>query len=104
MSHADDLERILDGLESVEDFLVRFSIDFDTQIVHASRLHILKRWHDYLAREEAIDEANVRRCLVQAYRDFEQSDALTERVFQVHKRAAGIATVALASIGGRHGA
>ena len=103
MSHADDLERLLEGLESVEEFLNHFGIDFDAHIVHASRLHILKRLHDYLAREPVLDESIVRRCLAMAYGDFEQSDALTERVFQVHKRVAGIATVAVSAIGGRRG-
>ena len=104
MTHTDAIERMLDGLESVEDFLNHFGINFDLQVVHASRLHILKRFRDYLAQETVPDQAVVCACLARAYGDFVHSDALTERVFQVHKRAAGIATVAVGAIGGRRSA
>lgn len=101
MADATDLEHMLADLESAEDFLQHFGIEFDAQIVHASRLHILKRFHDYLARAATHDPQVVRACLARAYADFVRSDALTERVFEVHKRSAGIATVSLAAIGGR---
>lgn len=101
MNDAVELERTLADLESAEDILQHFCIDFDAQVVHASRLHILKRFHDYLAHSGAHDMAAVRACLARAYDDFVRSDALTERVFAVHKRSAGMATISLSAIGRR---
>lgn len=90
------------ALESAEDFLDYFSVPFDAAVVQVNRLHILQRFHDYLKRfpqERQPAFSEVRECLSQAYDDFVHSDALTEKVFRVHRRAAGIATVPLTSIG-----
>jgi hypothetical protein len=46
----DDFECDLDELESAEDFLNYFGVAFDPAVVHVNRLHILQRFHDYLAR------------------------------------------------------
>lgn len=88
-------------LESAEDFLNYFGITYDPGVVQVSRLHILQRFHDYLKYQA--DTANPSReqyrdCLTRAYEDFVRSDAQTEKVFRVFKRAAGIATVPLSSI------
>lgn len=92
----------LDELESAEDFLEFFGVAYDAAVVQVNRLHILQRFHDYLARQESAGEASreqYRFCLSKAYDDFVHSDAITEKVFRVHKRAAGIATVPLSAIG-----
>ncbi len=76
-------------LYSAEDFLNYFDIEFDENVVQVNRLHILQRFHDYLAKatdapmEEAPLRAHYKRHLLQAYRDFVNSDALTEKVFKV---------------------
>jgi len=87
------LERELAVLESAEDFLDFFSLEYDPQIVQVNRLHILQRFHDYLQQNQALipedDTAKfeVYKCLLdQAYRDFVESDALTEKVFKVFHR------------------
>ena len=103
----DTLERSLDGmaeLESAEDFLDFFAVDYRPEVVAVCRLHILQRFHDYLAclRRGGSDElryADYRRSLVLAYTDFVNSDAMTEKVFSVLKRAAGISTIAVNAIG-----
>jgi nitrogenase-stabilizing/protective protein len=100
-SFGSDLESRMSGLESAEDFLEFFGVDFDPQVVRVNRLHILQRFHDYLQRADVTDHAALRACLARAYGDFVRSDALTERVFRVHQRAAGIATVPLTAIGRR---
>jgi nitrogenase-stabilizing/protective protein len=92
-------ERQMDDLESAEDFLEFFGIDFNPEVVVVARLHILQRFHDYLRNRSGATFEDYRACLGRAYDDFVHSDALTEKVFRVHKRAAGIATVPLASIG-----
>lgn len=85
------LDEALAELASAEDFLHYFGVEFDPAVVQVNRLHILQRFHDYLAREA--DEGGggddlaraqaYRRCLRQAYEDFVKSDALTEKVFAV---------------------
>ncbi len=92
----------LDDLESAEDFLDYFGIAYDPAVVHVNRLHILQRFHDYLARLETTGEPNreqYRFHLEKAYGDFVRSDALTEKVFRVLKRASGISTIPLSAIG-----
>jgi nitrogenase-stabilizing/protective protein len=85
------LEQSLAELESAEDFLNYFDIPFDTHVVQVNRLHILQRFHDYLAelKEEFMPDSNgaqretYKRLLQRAYGDFLKSDALTEKVFKV---------------------
>lgn len=84
------LAEALDDLSSAEDFLQFFDIPFDQKVVHVNRLHILQRFHDYLAKQaptmpadEAGQRAVYRQWLERAYLDFVSSDALTEKVFKV---------------------
>ena len=89
-------------LESAEDFLGYFNIAYDQAIVQINRLHILQRFHDYLTRcaeTQTPTYAEYRTSLGMAYDDFVRADAMTEKVFKVFKRAAGIATVPLSAIG-----
>jgi len=87
-----DFEADLEDLSSAEDFLDYFDVKYDPAVVQVNRLHILQRFHDYLAKQEAgraPDYDAYRRWLVLAYEDFVKSDALTERVFTVLQKAAG---------------
>lgn len=94
-----DLEG-LGELESAEDFLDYFAVPYTPAIVHVNRLHILQRFHDYLAqRGGSVRYADYHDCLLRAYGDFVVSDALSEKVFRVLKRASGITTIPLTSIG-----
>ena len=58
-------------------------------MVKETRLHILQRYHDYLAAESPLPEDEdalhdmYRGLLIKAYEDFVNSDALTEKVFRV---------------------
>lgn len=86
MSFEDDMEE----LESAEDFLQYFELEYDQTIVHVNRLHILQRFHDYLDKgEERLPEDEDSRrqvyktLLARAYNDFVDSDAQTEKVFKV---------------------
>ncbi|MEA3639102.1 MAG: nitrogenase-stabilizing/protective protein NifW [Lamprobacter sp.] len=90
----DSLDRFecdLDELETAEDFLDYFGVAFAPAIVHVNRLHILQRFHDYLAEiDEPPDSAAGRYRLYAdllqgAYQDFVGSDARTEKVFRVFK-------------------
>jgi nitrogenase-stabilizing/protective protein len=84
------LENDLESLESAEEFLDYFELEYDAGIVQVNRLHILQRFHDYLAKGEGSlpdgDDAKrevYKQLLSRAYQDFVESDALTEKVFKV---------------------
>ncbi|MFZ3017672.1 MAG: nitrogenase-stabilizing/protective protein NifW [Gallionella sp.] len=82
------LDEAMEELVSAEDFLNYFGIEFDPAVVQVNRLHILQRYHNYLAKTTLPDVEAARRViyatlLQQAYQDFVKSDALTEKVFKV---------------------
>jgi nitrogenase-stabilizing/protective protein len=83
-------EEEMEELESAEDFLQYFDLQYEQSIVHVNRLHILQRFHDYLQQgadsmpeDEAAKRLVYKRLLLQAYQDFVESDAQTEKVFKV---------------------
>lgn len=86
-----ELELDLEELSSAEDFLDYFEVAYDPSVVHVNRLHILQRFHDYLAEAGGMPEpeeeqrARYRDLLTAAYGDFVASDALTEKVFKVFR-------------------
>jgi nitrogenase-stabilizing/protective protein len=87
----------LQSLSSAEDFFAFLGVPFVPEVVHVSRLHIMRRMGQYLrgsevegALEQADDAALFALCrehLTQAYDDFVQSSPIAERVFKVHKEA-----------------
>lgn len=83
------LDEALEDLSAAEEFLEYFGIEYDARTVQVNRLHILQRFHDYIAKagcmpqDDAQRRAAYARLLQQAYDDFVQSDALTEKVFKV---------------------
>ena len=73
----DDLTQRLAKLSSAEDFLEFFALPFDQGVVNVNRLHILKRFYQYLRSEKGLadgDEgvvyARYRNLLSRAYDDF----------------------------------
>ena len=85
------MEREMEGLESAEEFLDHFGIDYDPAVVRVNRLHILQRFHDYLKQVgttpssgDQLRELLTDR-LLQAYTDFTLSDARNEKVFRVFR-------------------
>lgn len=109
MTHTDlDLDR--EELSSAEDFLNYFNMPYDQSVVHVNRLHILQRFHDYLAQveEEPSDLAErhgiYADLLLGAYQDFVTSDARTEKVFRVFRMSEPrTATVSLSDLTGQLG-
>lgn len=101
-SEISDLETDMADLVSAEDFLEYFDVAFDPGVVQVNRLHILQRFHDYLAKSAdtpVSSYAQYRANLARAYDDFVRSDAMTEKVFRVLKRASGITTIPISAIG-----
>ncbi|MFZ2450511.1 MAG: nitrogenase-stabilizing/protective protein NifW [Methylovulum miyakonense] len=101
MSFAEEMEE----LESAEDFLQYFQLDYDQTVVHVNRLHILQRFHNYLQQgvdslpeDETALRAIYKRLLLQAYQDFVESDAQTEKVFKVFHMGEQNSFVALSDI------
>ncbi|MEQ1638311.1 MAG: nitrogenase-stabilizing/protective protein NifW [Methylococcales bacterium] len=87
-------EEELEEMESAEDFLQYFKLDYEPSVVHVNRLHILQRFHDYLQKaadempeNEPAKRAVYSKLLVRAYQDFVESDAQTEKVFKVFSMA-----------------
>ena len=91
MSFKDDL----DDLETAEDFLRFLGVSYEQRVVNVNRLHILQRFHDYLAADtglESLDDEGMatryRTHLERAYHDFVVSNAIAEKTFKVHKEEA----------------
>ena len=97
------LDEAFGELVSAEEFLDYFGIPFDVRIVQVNRLHILQRYHDYLAKQEAgkaPEYAAYRSWLLRAYEDFVGSSAQQEKVFAVFRKADGSSFVPLSSLTG----
>ena len=97
----------LKALSSAEDFLHHFGVPFDPKVVCVNRLHILKRFYQYLRQEEglaALDEVAMfrryRELLQRSYLDFVRSTPAQEKVFKVFQEAGGTRTVSLDSLRG----
>jgi len=92
----DGLIQKLKALSSANEFLEFFGVEYDEAVVHVNRLHILKRFYQYLHRAQDLDGLNeidmfrrYREFLVQAYTDFTTSNAATEKVFKVFQDTGG---------------
>lgn len=86
----DKLHKDLGGLASAEEFFNYFSVAYQAAVVHVNRLHILKRFQQYLRTTpglEKLDEAalrvSCRALLGRAYEDFVRSTPAREKVFKV---------------------
>jgi len=82
-----DLRDEMEELSSAEEFLEFFGISYDEAVVRVNRLHILQRFHSYMAREPAggDERAHMAALLRRAYEDFVRSDARSEKVFKVFR-------------------
>lgn len=92
----DGLIQKLKALSSANEFLEFFGVEYDEAVVHVNRLHILKRFYQYLHRAQDLDGLNeidmfrrYREFLVQAYTDFTTSNAAAEKVFKVFQDTDG---------------
>ena len=95
----------LKALSSAEDFLQYFGVPFDQSVVNVSRLHILKRFFQYIRQQNIqaqTGELNLfslyREQLVRAYADFVTSTPAREKVFKVFQDTDGRQHVTLDSL------
>jgi nitrogenase-stabilizing/protective protein len=99
-----EIIRTLHGFSSAEEFLNYLGVEYEQRVVNVNRLHILKRFNQYLARHSfngTTDEelkAEYKALLQQAYGDFVKSDAATEKVFKVFQDATGVKTFSVDSL------
>ncbi|WP_027475038.1 nitrogenase stabilizing/protective protein NifW [Curvibacter gracilis] len=98
----EDLLMQLKSLSSAEDFLEFFGVPFDQKVVNVSRLHILKRFFQYIRQQATAptsDEVTLftvyRDLLAQAYADFVHSTPAQEKVFKVFQDTQGTQHVPL---------
>ena len=99
------MSQLLDTMQkfsAAEEFFDFLGVEYVPQVVHVNRLHILKRFQQYLGRDpipEGLPEAEARAAfksrLQLAYADFVTSDAVTEKVFKVFQDKAGMQTVSV---------
>ncbi len=95
----------LKELSSAEDFLQYFGVPFDQHVVNVSRLHILKRFFQYIRQENLLAPSNeialyaaYREQLMKAYSDFVSSTPAQEKVFKVFQDTDGRQHVSLDSL------
>lgn len=95
----------LKALSSAEDFMQYFGVPFDQQVVNVSRLHILKRFFQYIRQENLLVQTSevglytlYREQLVKAYQDFVTSTPAQEKVFKVFQDTNGKQHVTLDSL------
>lgn len=100
------MEALMDELQklsSAEEFLNYFGLEYDPKVVSVSRLHILKRFNQYLAREggltglnDGLARAKCQELLLRAYTDFVHSSGIEQKVFKVFYQ--GVQQVSLDSL------
>lgn len=80
----------IEGFSAAEEFFDFFGIAYEPGVIHVNRLHILKRFNQYLARSPLADDLDVSSAkttlkahLTQAYEDFVESSPQKEKVFKV---------------------
>jgi nitrogenase-stabilizing/protective protein len=91
MSQAlDALYRSLGNLSAAEEFFQFFTVPYEPAVVHVNRLHILKRFQQYLRTTPGLTDLDdgslhtlCQELLARAYHDFVRSTPAQEKVFKV---------------------
>lgn len=98
-----DTLQALGNLSAAEEFFEFLNVPFDPGVVHVNRLHILKRFNQYLRTTkpdigEMESDAQHQACqklLARAYEDFIRSTPAQEKVFKVFQDTDGQSHVAI---------
>lgn len=93
------------SFSAAEEFLQFFQIEYEQPVVDVNRLHILKRFNQYLRATPGtaeMDDASLhgvcRELLRKAYEDFVRSTPAQEKVFKVFQDVDGKQHVSLESM------
>lgn len=91
-----DLMNKMSTFSAAEEFLDFFGIDYQAMVVHVNRLHIMKRFNQYLHTTPGLLELAptaqrdmCKQLLQRAHDDFVRSTPAREKVFKVFQDAAG---------------
>lgn len=91
-----DLMRQLASLSAAEEFFEMLGVPYERAVINVNRLHILKRFHQYLRNHAALEKLNeheqrnvCRELLARAHQDFVRSTPAQEKVFKVFQDAEG---------------
>jgi len=100
-----ELLKHLSTLSAAEEFLDYFQISYEQSVVNVNRLHILKRFNQYLratpgtaAMEDDTLRGVCKESLTKAYQDFVRSTPAQEKVFKVFQDTDGKQHVTLDSL------
>lgn len=100
-----DLFKHMSTLSAAEEFLDYFQVPYEQAVVNVNRLHILKRFNQYLRATPGtadMDDDTLRgvcnETLSKAYSDFVNSTAAQEKVFKVFQDVDGKQHVTLDSM------
>jgi nitrogenase-stabilizing/protective protein len=84
----------LTKLSDAEEFLEFFGLPYEASVLNVNRLHILKRFYQYMRQEQGLDTLDeldmfkhLRTLLARAYGDFVRSTPSQEKVFKVFQDA-----------------
>jgi nitrogenase-stabilizing/protective protein len=84
------LYRKLEQLSATEEFFEYFGVPYEPAVVHVNRLHILKRFQQYLRVTSGLNKLDApslntacQELLTRAYHDFVRSTPAKEKVFKV---------------------
>ena len=90
------LIKTIASFSAAEEFFQFFGVEYDQAVVNVNRLHILKRFHQYLRTSPlpstAPEDELFAACkghLQMAYKDFVRSTPAQEKVFKVFQDADG---------------
>ena len=100
-----DLFKQMTRFSAAEEFLDHFQVPYEQSVVNVNRLHILKRFNQYLRQTpgtaEMDDEtlsAVCKELLTKAYQDFVRSTPAREKVFKVFQDVDGKQHVSIDSM------
>ncbi|WP_310446995.1 nitrogenase stabilizing/protective protein NifW [Thiobacillus sp.] len=100
-----DLLKTMSTLSAAEEFLDYFQIPYDQPVINVNRLHILKRFNQYLRATPGTAEMDddtlrsvCRDALGKAYSDFVSSTPAQEKVFKVFQDTDGKQHISLDSM------
>ncbi|MBI2311508.1 MAG: nitrogenase-stabilizing/protective protein NifW [Betaproteobacteria bacterium] len=87
----DSISPVLREASSAEEIFGWFGVPFDQAVVNVNRLHILKRFNQYLSAAGGpagrdADPTRARELLARAYGDFVSSSAIEQKVFKVFQK------------------
>ena len=93
------------SFSAAEEFLDYFQVPFDQSVVNVNRLHILKRFNQYLRQTPGTSEMDdetlsglCKELLTKAYDDFVRSTPAQEKVFKVFQDTDGKQHVSVESL------